>query len=203
MTLRKQTLDMLRGGVFDVEEHGQISLGFYRKIPDEVRNAFREKLSELLRPRRSYVKRFKIDPLAVERVGERVLDDDDHDPIARNACVWFVRIFYVSQGDELLCFDAGPFVRITADNAKRDASHYAPGPKWSKEHSTWITPPDGNLPQPEVWHSTRDGEKIVARTNALGARHIVLPSHRASLQQRYNEAIGKDPTLSRAGLGEP
>lgn len=198
--LRKTSLDMMRGGALAVEEHGQISLGFYRFVTDEQRREFREKLSELLRPRRRYTKRIKIDPLAVQRQGEHVLAEDDRDPIAHNACTWFVRACYVSEGGELLCFDAGPFVELTAIRVKAELAHHEPRVKWSNEHHTWLKPPGAELPQPKVWHGTRDYDMITTATNAMGARHVMLPSQRESLQRRYNEAIASDPTLARAGI---
>lgn len=188
---------MMRKGTLDVEEHGQISLGFYRGVPPDVRADFRARLSAMLRPRRHYAKRIIIRPDAMVRDGDRALAEADHNPSAHNACVWFVRVFYMSAGDELLCFDAGPFVRVTADRAKADASHYVRGDRWDDTRKEWIRTPDPT-PQPIVWHATREADKISALTNARGARHAVLPSQRAVLQHNYNEAIAKDPTLARS-----
>lgn len=49
-----------------------------------------------------------------EAAGARALAEDDRSAASASAR-WLVRVYYRSAGGEILCFDAGPFARQTAD----------------------------------------------------------------------------------------
>lgn len=83
---------------------------------------------------------------------------------------WLVRIYYWSEGGELLCFDAGPYHRATAD---RVAGEHAPQD---------YRPRQSSPPSAEVFDRDQRARAIAqgdVRRPVRGARLVVLPSQRA------------------------
>ena len=84
---------------------------------------------------------------------------------------WLVRIYYWSEGGELLCFDAGPYHRATADRVAGEHARQDYRPRQSSP------------PSAEVFDRDQVGADAIAqgdvRRPVRGARLVVLPSQRA------------------------
>lgn len=123
----------------------------------------------------------------IEAAGARAIATPDREPPA-NGRKWLVRIYYYSDGGELLCFDAGPYHRQTAD---RVASEHAarmdfvplldekPRRKARKLEEMYRPHPD-DPPSAEVFDRDEVGADAIAqdryRKPNHGARLVVLPS---------------------------
>ena len=83
---------------------------------------------------------------------------------------WLVRIYYWSEGGELLCFDAGPYHRATADRVAGEHARQDYRPRQSSP------------PSAEVFDRDQRARAIAqgdVRRPVRGARLVVLPSQRA------------------------
>lgn len=102
---------------------------------------------------------------------------------------WLVRIYYWSEGGELLCFDAGPYHRATADRVAGE--HAAPQDfvpdetprRKPRKLEEMYRPRQSSPPSAEVFDRDQVGADAIAqgdvRRPVRGARLVVLPSQRA------------------------
>lgn len=127
----------------------------------------------------------------IEAAGLARLEELDREVATSSAQRWLVRIYYLSAGDEVLCFDAGPFFLQTAERVKSentgpvvyvpDARSKAEKRKGPREIGETWAPPPGRYAA-EVFDRDEIGADAIAqdrvRAPRHGARLVVLPSQR-------------------------
>ncbi len=120
----------------------------------------------------------------MESRGLAALELPDRDP-PTHARRWIVRVYYHSEGDELLCFDAGPLTIQAADALasefqNRQIFNPAKGKRRRKDEPMWIDDPNAPGPSAEKFDRDEIGADAIAqgryRAPAHGARLVVLPS---------------------------
>lgn len=103
---------------------------------------------------------------------------------------WLVRIYYWSEGGELLCFDAGPYHRQTADRVAGEHAarvDFVPDEKprrKARKLEDMYRPRQADPPGAEVFDRDEIGADAIAqdrvRRPARGARLVVLPSQQSN-----------------------
>jgi len=158
-------------------------LTFAAACPEVVRENIREAMDAVKSPRRApRVKPARARAL-IEAAGSRAIAEPDR--VAGSAArKWLVRIYYVSAGGELLCFDAGPFVdvvasRVASEHAARQV--YVPSKsRKPRKTSEMYRDEDGAVPSAEKFDRDEVGADAIAqgryRSPNHGARLVVLPS---------------------------
>ncbi len=120
----------------------------------------------------------------LEARGLDALELPDRDP-ATPARKWIVRVYYRSEGDELLCFDAGPLTVQAADAlasefTTRQIFNPAKGKRRLKSEPMYIDDPHAPGPSAEKFLRDEIGPDAIAqgrcRAPSHGARLVVLPS---------------------------
>lgn len=120
----------------------------------------------------------------LERAGLDTLELPDRDP-PTPARRWIVRVYYRSEGGELLCFDAGPLTVQAADKLAsefqtRQIFNPAKGKRRLKNEPMYIDDPNAPGPSAEKFDRAEIGADAIAqgryRKPNHGARLVVLPS---------------------------
>lgn len=166
-------------------------LTFAAETELEERAELESAIAAVRTPRRSPAKpNHELARRRIEVAGERALESPD-EPAASRRAKWYVRIYYRSAGDELLCFDAGPFVRAVADRVKSEHTapqvYVEPTGRRHKDAPMYVDAA-GWAPSAEVLAGRTArvpiGTPDVTSTPKLGALLVVLPSQ---LEQRADE----------------
>lgn len=142
----------------------------------------------------------------LEAAGAKPLELDDREPPA-SARKWLVRIYYRSAGDELLCFDAGPFFLQTAEKVRAEHKAVQVFVPDERPAATQKRKPRkledmyrdaSGVPSAEMFDRDEVGADAAAQGRTRqpnhGARLVVLPS------QRYRpvETVDAEPVLESA-----
>lgn len=87
-----------------------------RQLALDAITAVESKLAAL-KPHKDRARRVREDRKAIEALGAAALQEPnpEHGDVPRSACC-YVRLWYRSQGDEVLAFDAGPMTRARASS---------------------------------------------------------------------------------------
>lgn len=192
--------------------HGRVFVTFYKSDDlEDTELAAREELASAMiaikttkrgRPAANYERgRAKL-----ESAGAKSLELVDREPPA-NARKWLVRIYYRSAGDELLCFDAGPFFLATAEKVRAEhkaTQVYVPD---TRPAATQKRKPRkvedmyrdaGDAPSAEMFDRDEVGADAAAQGRTRqpnhGARLVVLPSQ----HYRQVELVDAEPVLQSA-----
>lgn len=162
---------------------GQRELTFLVKTTEEERAEVRAQVAAI-KPYRKRTHRpdYARGRARMEAAGAAAVVAEDQAKGSSARC-WLVRIYYISAGDELLCFDAGPYVsavasRVASENAQPEV--YVPPAGKTRRKDEPMYKSATEIPQPEAFKRDEIGADAIAqgcvRRPAAGARLVRLPS---------------------------